>query len=168
MSETLQLVFAAIFLLCVIYAIITDISQLRIPNMVTIVLVAAFIPYMLLGNVQTIWLHFAVAGVVFIVLFLSFAMGWLGAGDVKFASAIALWAGPVHGTAFLVYFALLGGLFALILLVLRSAQNTYPIIATYPVLHKMSGWARNKIMPYGVPLGLAALLVAPAIFGMGS
>jgi prepilin peptidase CpaA len=166
LSATLQLVFAAIFLLCVLYAIITDISALRIPNIVTIVLVLTFIPYAILGGTQTIWPHFAVAGAVFAVLFFSFTMGWLGAGDVKFATAIALWAGPVHGPAFLVYFALLGGLFAVVLLVLRSAQNTYPIIATYPVLHKLSGWARNKIMPYGVPLGIAALVVAPAMFGM--
>jgi prepilin peptidase CpaA len=165
-SETLQLVFAAIFVLGVVYAIVTDIASLRIPNIVSIVLIVAFIPYMLLGGTQTIWPHFAVAAAVFAVLFLSFTMGWLGAGDVKFASVIALWAGPQHGPAFLVYFALLGGLFAVMLLVLRSAQNTYPIIATYPVLHKLSGWARNKIMPYGVPLGIAALLVAPAIFGM--
>ncbi|MBX2806040.1 MAG: prepilin peptidase [Hyphomicrobiales bacterium] len=166
MNETLQLAFAAIFVLSVVYAIITDISSLRIPNIVSIILVLAFVPFMLLGGVQTIWPHFAVAAAVFLILFLSFAMGWLGAGDVKFASAIALWAGPVHGPPFLVAFAILGGLFAVLLLLLRSAQNVYPIISTYPVLDKLSGWARNKIMPYGVPLGIAALLVAPAIFGM--
>lgn len=166
MSETLQLVFAAIFVLSVVYAIVTDIASLRIPNIVSIVLVLVFIPYMLLGGTQTIWPHFAVAAAVFAVLFFSFAMGWLGAGDVKFASAVALWAGPQHGPPFLVYFAILGGLFALMLLVLRTAQNNHPIIATFPVLHRLSGWARNKIMPYGVPLGIAALIVAPTIFGM--
>lgn len=166
MSETLQLVFAGVFVLGVVYAIVTDIASLRIPNIVSIILIIAFIPYMLLGGTQTIWPHFAVSAAVFVVLFLSFAMGWLGAGDVKFATAVALWAGPQHGPAFLVYFALLGGLFALMLLMLRSAQNTHPIIATFPVLDKLSGWARNKIMPYGVPLGIAALVVAPAIFGM--
>lgn len=166
MNETLQLAFAAIFVLSIVYAIVTDIASLRIPNIISIILILGFLPYMLLGGTQTIWPHFAVAGAVFVVLFLSFVMGWLGAGDVKFATAVALWAGPQQGPAFLVYFAILGGLFAVILLVLRSAQNTYPIIATVPVLHKLSGWARNKIMPYGVPLGIAALAVAPAIFGM--
>ena len=166
MNETLQLAFAAIFVLSIVYAIVTDIASLRIPNIISIILILGFLPYMLLGGTQTVWPHFAVAGTVFVVLFLSFVMGWLGAGDVKFATAVALWAGPQQGPAFLVYFAILGGLFAVILLVLRSAQNTYPIIATVPVLHKLSGWARNKIMPYGVPLGIAALAVAPAIFGM--
>lgn len=166
MNETLQLVFAAIFVLSIVYAIVTDIASLRIPNIISIILVTAFIPYILLGGTQTVWPHFAVAGVVFIVLFISFAMGWLGAGDVKFATAVALWAGPQQVSVFLVYFAILGGLFAVMLLVLRSAQNNYPVIATFPVLHKLSGWARNKIMPYGVPLGIAALVIAPAIFGM--
>lgn len=166
MNETLQLVFAAIFVLSIVYAIVTDIASLRIPNIISIVLILAFIPYMLLGGTQTIWPHFAVAGVVFVVLFISFAMGWLGAGDVKFASAVALWAGPQQGPVFLVNFAIIGGLFAVMLLIMRSAQSNYPIIATFPVLHKLSGWARNKIMPYGVPLGIAALVVAPAIFGM--
>lgn len=166
MNETIQFVFAVIFVISVVYAIVTDIAQLRIPNLVSIVLIAAFIPYIALGGTQTIWPHFAVAFAVFAVLFISFAMGWLGAGDVKFAAAVSLWAGPIHGPEFLVYFAILGGAFALLLLMLRSAQNNFPIIATLPVLQKMSGWARNKILPYGVPLGLAALAVAPSIFAL--
>ncbi len=160
------MIFAGIFVLCVVYAIVSDVTRFRIPNIVSIVLLAAFIPYVLLGGTQTIWPHFAVAGAVFVVLFISFALGWLGAGDVKFVSAISLWAGPEHGPMFLVSFALLGGVLALMLLGLRAAQNSHPILATLPVLDKLSGWARNKILPYGLPIGLAALAAVPSIFAV--
>lgn len=165
-NETVQLVFATIFVFLVVYAIVCDVTTFRIPNMISIALVVLFLPYIAFVGVPEIWMNIAIAAVVFVALFVSFAFGWLGAGDVKFVSAITLWAGPQQGPEFLMAFGLLGGALALFLLILRSAQNTYPILATLPVLSKVCGWARNKILPYGLPIGLAALAVAPSIFAI--
>jgi prepilin peptidase CpaA len=163
-NENLELIFALIFVVCVIFAIISDFSALRIPNSVSIVLVAAFAVYAFLGGTGAIWPHFMLAGAVFALLFGFFALGWLGAGDVKFLSALTLWAGPAHGAAFIFLFAIFGGLFALMLLALRSALLYFPILAELPVLGKMSRWARNGLCPYGIPIGVAALCIAPSIF----
>lgn len=143
---------------------ISDFSKLRIPNSVSIVLILAFIAYALLGGAQSVWPHLMIAGAVFAILFFSYAMGWLGAGDVKFLTSLMLWAGPSQGVLFFVLFAIFGGVFATFLWALRRVLPAYPALAEWPVTSKFSRWARNGLCPYGIPMGLAALCIAPSIF----
>ena len=164
MSESLQFVFASIFVFCVVYAMVSDFSGLRIPNIVSILLVLAFAVYAAFGGGGELWQYMALAVGVFVLMFVCFALGWLGAGDVKFLGAVILWTGPAHSAAFLLLFALFSGGFALMLLALKSAQGYLPILAELPVMEKFSRWARNGLCPYGIPIGLAALCVAPSIF----
>ena len=164
MNENIELIFASIFVLCVLFAMISDLSGLRIPNIVSIVLVAVFAIYALLGGTASVWVHVALAGVVFAVLFTFFALGWVGAGDVKFLSALTLWAGPSHGALFITLFAIFGGAFALMLLALRKALFYYPALGELPVMSKFCRLARLGLCPYSVPMGVAALCVAPSIF----
>lgn len=165
LREILLLAFELVFIFCVIYAMITDYRWLHIPNAVSIMLAAAFFPFAwLAGPAIPFWPHVAIAGAVFLLLFGFFAMGWLGGGDVKLVSAIMLWAGPSHGVSFMVLFALFGGVFALILVSLRYALLYHPRIETIAVLNKFSRWARAGLCPYALPIGLAALCTAPAIF----
>ena len=165
MREILVLGFELLFIFCVVYAMITDYRALHIPNMISIVLAGAFFPFALLAGPAIPFLaHLAIAAVVFVLLFIFFALGWLGGGDVKLAGAIMLWAGPTHGGSFVVLFALLGGALALLLMSLRHALAQYPQIETVPVLSKFSDWARQGLCPYALPIGAAALYVAPSIF----
>jgi prepilin peptidase CpaA len=166
LNSNLQLLFASIFVFAVMFAMISDFSKLRIPNVVSIILILAFGGYALLGGVPTIWPHLIVAGAVFAILFVCFALSWVGAGDVKFITAVTLWAGPSHGMIFMLLFAIFGGVFAALLMGLRSALRYYPPIANVPVLDKFSRWARNGLCPYGIPIGVAALCIAPSIFAM--
>ena len=63
MNPNLELLFASIFVVSVIYAILSDYTSLRIPNSVSIALIAAFAVYALLGGVKTpLWHHIALAG----------------------------------------------------------------------------------------------------------
>ena len=154
-----------LFVFCVIYAMITDYRRLHIPNAISVILAIAFFPFALLaGPAIPLLPHLMIAGAVFIVLFGCFALGWLGGGDVKLVSAIILWAGPTQGANFVVLFALLGGALALVLVMLQRARAYYPPIETVPVLSKFSQWARAGLCPYALPIGTAALCVAPAIF----
>ena len=166
MNETLLTIFALIFVCCVLYAMISDFSRLRIPNIVSIVLVVAFAAFALLGGTGNVWPHIILAGAVLVTLFACFAMGWLGAGDVKLLSALMLWAGPAQGIQFVVLFAIFGGIFAAGLLALRYTLPYYPILSELPVTSKFSRWARNGLCPYGIPIGVAALCIAPAIFAV--
>lgn len=154
-----------LFIFCVISAMITDYHRLHIPNMVSIVLALSFFPFALLaGPAIPLLPHVLIAAAVFLLLFAFFAMGWLGGGDVKLAGAIMLWAGPTQGGNFVVLFALLGGIFALMLLCVRYALVHYPRIEAMAMLSKVSHWARTGLCPYALPIGTAALCVAPAIF----
>lgn len=166
MNQTLLMIFALVFICSVLYAMISDYSRLRIPNIVSIVLVGAFAAFALLGGVASIWPHLMLAGAVLVTMFVFFVLGWLGAGDVKLMSALMLWAGPSQGVPFVVLFALFGGVFAAGLMALRTALPYYPILAEIPVMSKFSRLARNGLCPYGLPIGVAALCVAPAIFAV--
>ncbi len=158
--------FTALFVFCVIYAMITDYSRLRIPNMVSIVLTLAFFPFALIVGPEAMPLleHLGLAALIFALLFLCFAFGWMGGGDVKLAGAIMLWVGPSQGMNFVLLFAVLGGALGLGLWSLRLAMVQYPQIETVPGMAKFSGWARNGICPYALPIGAAGLIVAPALF----
>ncbi len=166
MNETLLTIFALIFVCSVLYAMISDFSRLRIPNLVSIVLVAAFTAFAFLGGAGNVWPHLILAGAVLATLFAFYAMGWLGAGDVKLLSALMLWAGPAQGVKFVLLFAVFGGIFAAGLLALRITLPYYPILSEIPVMSKFSRWARNGLCPYGIPIGVAALCVAPSIFAV--
>lgn len=145
---------------------ISDYQRLRIPNMISIALALGFIPYGLHGGAANIWINVLLAAVVLVVMFIFFALNWMGAGDAKIAAAIMLWAGPEHGTAFFMLLALFGGIFAAGLLLLRRALLYHPALAEMPVLSKFTRWARKGVFPYGLPIGAAALCVAPSIFNI--
>ncbi len=80
MNQTLLLIFALIFVCSVLYAMISDYSRLRIPNTVSIVLVAAFAVFVAIGGVANVWPHLLLAGAVLVTLFVFFAHGldWRG------------------------------------------------------------------------------------------
>jgi prepilin peptidase CpaA len=165
-NDYIILFFAMIYVACIIYAVITDVTQLRIPNIVAIVLAVAFVPFALMseGGWPHMWPNLLLAGGTFLVLFTFFALGWLGAGDVKLLSAVMLWAGIGQGPQLIVIVALLGGVFAVLLLVIKRATKYYPWIPAMPILGQVSRWARTRTVPYALPIGIGALWIAPAIF----
>jgi Flp pilus assembly protein protease CpaA len=112
-------------------------------------------------------LHLYLAGALFAVFFIFFALGWLKAADVKFMTVLILWAGPTYGTRFILFLALFSAVFGVLLSALRYALLQHPEIADKPFASKVSRLARNGIVPYGLPIGLAALCVVPAIFMQG-
>jgi prepilin peptidase CpaA len=166
MKDVAVYAFEMLFVFCVVYAMITDYRTLRIPNTISIVLALAFFPFALIAGPQAIPLlqHLGLAALIFGLLFLCFAFGWMGGGDVKLAGAIMLWVGPSQGVDFVLLFAVLGAALALGLWSLRHALLQFPLIESVPVLSKFSGWARGGMCPYALPIGVAALIVAPEIF----
>lgn len=80
--------FCVLYVLCVSTAIWTDVTSLLIPNWISILLVAGFVPFALMRMDPTALLHhFAVALAVFGVSLVFFILGWMGGGDVKFLTA---------------------------------------------------------------------------------
>lgn len=150
----------AIFPICVIYAGVSDLMSMTIPNWIPAILLVGFtVLAPLIGlDLKTIGLHWAIAAGVLAVGFGCFAMGWVGGGDVKFAAAIALWFDPMSVLTFVGGAALLGGVLTLLLLTFRRIILPLPIVRASWVarLHHP-----DEGVPYGIALAVAALFIYP-------
>jgi prepilin peptidase CpaA len=148
----------------------SDIRTARIPNLLTFGAAAAALVYLLASNG---WSGVAAAGegwVVGVLLFFPFfALGGLGAGDVKLLGAIGAWLGPRETLWVAVYASMAGGVMALIVALatgyLGQAVTNLRLLVTYwhvvgirplPELTLKSG--HGPRLPYAVPIA-AGLLV---------
>lgn len=157
MSQAFMLVF---FPALMAFAAASDLVSMTISNKVSLALVAGFgVAAVLSGlTLQDIGWHLAAAGIVLLATFGMFAAGWMGGGDAKFVTAVALWFGFDHLADYLLLASIFGGALTLGLLAIRR----------YPLPSVVAGWpwaARLHDMrtgiPYGIALAGAALLVYP-------
>lgn len=157
LAYPLLLVFPALMALSAVY----DLLTMTIPNRLTLVIlalfpVAAFAAGFDLALVG--WHLLAFAGVLAFGLFM-FAMGWIGGGDAKMAAATALWLGPFMPLLeWGILFAILGGALTLLILMGRGIP--------LPLFLARQEWAarlhdRRTGVPYGIALGVAAMMVFP-------
>jgi prepilin peptidase CpaA len=152
--------FQIIFPLLVIYAAVSDLFTMTIPNRVSLLLVGGFLAGAILVGLSPydMLLHAACGFAVLAVGFVLFAFRWVGGGDVKLAAATALWFGSEQILDYLLAAALGGGALTLAILSLRSIP--LPAFAL--------GWVwldrlhdRRSGVPYGIALAAAALVVYP-------
>ncbi|NBC89099.1 MAG: hypothetical protein GVX90_06375 [Alphaproteobacteria bacterium] len=108
--------------------------------------------------------HLLVGAGALVVAFLLFTRGAFGGGDAKFLAALALWMGPAHITGFAVFAALFGGATALCLLALRKLIVLNPALESHAMIARPAAWMRAGILPYVLPLGVAALIMASELF----
>ena len=99
----------------------------------------------------------AVALGVLLAAFVMFALGLIGGGDAKLAAVTALWLGIDYTPAYLIYTALLGGAFALLILLFRS-------LPTSGSISRMQAGSQGSTRPapacpMGLPMAAAALIV---------
>ncbi|MGI9421821.1 MAG: hypothetical protein ACR2PA_01350, partial [Hyphomicrobiaceae bacterium] len=92
---------------------------------------------------------------------------WMGGGDVKFMSATSLWMGPALILPFLFHVALIGALVAILILLIRKYADLWRGVAARAViLERIIDLGDARKVPYGVPIGAAALVAAPKVFGI--
>lgn len=155
MTHYVVLVF---FPFCMVMAMLWDITTMKIPNKLVLILLAGFAvfaPISGLGWSPILW-HVSVAVVVLFIGFGIFAAGLLGAGDVKLLAATSLWLGPAATVPYLLYMGVLGGVTILLLLMWRQMPLPIALLKFEWIerLHRPKG-----DVPYGAALGPAALLV---------
>ncbi|HYI06365.1 MAG TPA: prepilin peptidase [Reyranella sp.] len=150
-----------LFLALVAYAAVSDLLTMRIPNWLSLALVAAFAAFALAGGLpwDAALMHVAAAGLVLTVCFTMFALGWIGGGDAKLAAATALWLGFSSLLEYLLIAAVAGGLLTVVILVLRACPLPSAALA-WAWLSRLHH--RKNGIPYGVALALAALVVFPS------
>jgi prepilin peptidase CpaA len=142
------------------FAAASDLFTMTISNRVSLALVAGFFVLAVAGGMAPyeVLSHVGAGGLILVVAFTCFAMGWMGGGDAKVASSVALWFGFAQLMNFLLYASLFGGALTLLLLQFRQWPLPYGLAgqAWLARLHdKQTG------IPYGIALALGALMVYP-------
>lgn len=150
----------AIVFVVTVMACLSDARSLRIPNLYSVAVLAAFgVAYLSAPeNFQPLWNHFLALAIIFAVTYLMFMAGMMGGGDSKFASALAIWIAAKGVMVFVFWMAVMGGVIGLLTLWMRKKK---------PFCNPPAGsWmeaaqkGENKI-PYGIAISFgtwAALL----------
>ena len=91
----LEIALLLVFPALMAFAAASDVVTMTIPNRLSLLLIAAFLVFAILGGLSWTALawHVAAAMLVLCVTFGMFAFGWMGGGDAKLAAATALWFG---------------------------------------------------------------------------
>ncbi|HYD28560.1 A24 family peptidase [Brevundimonas sp.] len=159
--DVLQLPFLAILPALAILAGLKDLTSMKIPNWISGLLILGFFPAaLLMGLPPTAFaIHIGVAVAALLLGMGLFAVRLLGGGDVKLMASAILWLGPGGAGLFLVWTAVIGGLFCAALLLARAWLQPY--VANGP------GWAARLMepkgdIPYGVAIAAGVLAAYPA------
>jgi prepilin peptidase CpaA len=142
------------------FAAASDLLTMTISNRVSLALVAGFLVLAVAGGMglPDILSHIGAGAAVLAVAFSCFAMGWVGGGDAKVVSTVALWFGFAHLMNYLLYASVFGG--ALTLLLLQFRQWPLPYVLTGQAwLMKLH--AKESGVPYGIALAIGALMIYP-------
>ncbi|MCP1336869.1 A24 family peptidase [Futiania mangrovi] len=155
----------SIFPLVMIAAGISDLASFRIPNLMSIVLAAAFLPFALAAGVgwAEIGMSYALGVGILVLGFALFAAGIAGGGDAKLLAASAIWVGASDFLLYLLAVALAGGALCLVLLLARKAP--------FPAGWLKADWVRRLLrpddgardVPYAVAMAAGLLWVLPQL-----
>jgi len=158
---TVGLVLFALFPLAMAFAAASDLFTMTISNKLSLGLIVLFVLLFPLTGIHfaDLGMHLLAGGVVLAVTFVCFALGWIGGGDAKFASVIALWLGWTHVLDFLVTAAIFGGGLTLLVLVFRRWMILPAFALGQTWLERLHD-SRSGV-PYGIALAAAAMVVYP-------
>ncbi len=157
------------FVVLALAGIIQDLKVRRIPNALALAILAGGLIFSVLADPFWSGLGSSLAGLAvgFGIWIAFYAIGVMGAGDVKYFAALSAWLGPQLAWRAALLSALLGGLLATAFLLRdRSLGRTLRKFALMPFLRSMQtaqvvdfneDEARRQL-PYGVVLGLGAII----------
>lgn len=163
MAVIAGIVFTSILLI----AAIGDMRKRRIPNWLVGALAALGLGYSVYQAPLAAGFFYGVEGlVVGLALWLPFyALGWLGAGDVKLFSAASAWLGPSGSVEGALIGALGGGILAAWWMIrsrgIRNVMDSLGIAAGSPgVLSPPEGGIARSTLPYGIAIAFGAICSA--------
>lgn len=159
---------AAVFLAMLFAACVWDVRIRKIPNRLTASLAAAGLLFTMSQHPNLAGLGIAFGGLAvgLVVWFPSYALGLLGAGDVKLAAAAGMWLGPMRTFEAALVGGIIGGALALLwMLRFRGVRGTATSLWVATVLPRTLvqprvGPATRQHVPYSVALSLGIAIVA--------
>lgn len=177
-GSAIRLCFGAVFLTLIVAACVSDVRRRRIPNTLVVALMVG-------GVVFSVWARGLGAGMgqafggiaTGLAIWLVFyAVGVLGAGDVKFFAAASAWIGPALSWRASLLSAAVGGVLAVVFLTGSAKLGaTVRRLALAPFLRRLdvakvselSAEESRRQLPYGVAMGIGLTIIAmfPGILG---
>lgn len=150
----------AVFPGVMIFAAISDLLTMKIPNLASIVLAAGFflLAFATGMPLATIGWHVLASLAVLAICFILFNLGWIGGGDAKLAAATSLWLGFGLLAAYGLFASIFGGVLTVAVLQLRRLQDAGGFLARLAV--GKTGDTTVGV-PYGIALAAAGLVVYP-------
>lgn len=150
-----------------LWVAVSDLRAMRIPNVAVLALAGVFL---VLGLVlvmglrvwtfETYLWRWAALVVVLLIGFVVTSLGLVGAGDAKFAAAMAPFVAPGDGLFFLMLFSL----------VLIASWVAHRVAGRVPAVRRATAgwtsWDQGKLFPMGV--ALAGALAVYLVLGLGS
>ncbi len=155
-AMTMPLILTFVFGVPLVFAALCDLTSYTIKNKICLSLVIGF--FLIAPFAGLSWtefsMHLLVGFGALLLMMALFAIGGLGGGDAKLFAATSLWWLPMELFTYAVYTALIGGVVAVSILLLRRF---------IPVRVATTGWVHRllrdeKKIPYGLALAPAALL----------
>ncbi|PZU72690.1 prepilin peptidase [Brevundimonas sp.] len=159
--DSLILILLGAFPALVIVGGLHDLTTMKIPNWISLTLVAVFFPAALAAGVapMDIAAHVGVGVAALLAGMAMFALNWIGGGDAKLLAAGCLWMGVSGALPFLLWTGVAGGGLCLILM---SARSYYPMVApSMPQAWVVRLMQPKGDIPYGVAIAVGALLALP-------
>lgn len=165
LTVTEALWFLPLVLPICVWVALSDLREMRIPNTSVLALTGVFLVIGLvlvfgLGvwTIETYLWRLAALGIVLVIGFVITSLGLVGAGDAKFAAAMAPFVAPGDGVFFLLLFAL----------VLIASWLMHRIAGRVPAVRRATAdwtsWDKGKLFPMGVALaGALAIYLALGI-----
>ena len=140
-----DLVLLIIVALAIIAASVTDIWKFKVYNALTFpLLFLGLLVSTYLGGWQGLESSVLGAGLGFLFLFFLFALGGVGAGDVKLLTAVGAWIGPYLTYQLFVNSGLCAAIYAMILVLRRGGINAVMVelLSLRSILTDPSSWKR--------------------------
>jgi prepilin peptidase CpaA len=149
---------AYVALMC--YGAWTDARTLRIPNTLSLALLAAFLPMAVIADIglEALTWHLGSGVLVLAIGFALFAIGLFGGGDAKLMAAAAVWVGWTQLLYFAFAVVLVGGVLSLAVILLRKGLGLWP---DWLVQGAEGLFTPNKAVPYGIAITIGALITLP-------
>ena len=165
-----------VFAFLVLYGALSDLSRFRIPNAVSYGLVLLFglhtflvwlaTPFMpsLEFRLPPFTFNLLVAAIVFAISVVFWKLRLIGGGDVKYLTATSLWMGPQLAAIFVLLLTVLA--LALVLALKLLSNWSFLVHGTRLPLFVKQLFSKLEVnqLPYGFPIGLAALAMIPWLF----
>lgn len=148
----------ALFMALLLAAALTDIAYYKIPNVIVLAILALYPVYVLVNPIPVDWLWaLGVAAISLVIGFVLFATKIFGAGDVKLATAMLLWAGPGLAPWALIVCAMTGLVMALVMLSPLRFMIAGALTSIGQRSLGESFLAKN--MPYGVAISAGGIFI---------